>query len=95
MVGLETSFAVIRSCMPELSLERFVELLSFNPRKIFDLPSASIAQNEMACLSLFLPDDKWMVKELKSKSKNSPFVGKELTGKPIGIINKDKVFLNE
>ncbi|MGN6401551.1 MAG: dihydroorotase [Flavisolibacter sp.] len=95
MTGLETSLAVIRTCMPELSLERLVELLSFHPRKIFDLPPASIALKEMACLSLFLPDDKWTVKGLKSKSKNSPFIGKELTGKPVGIINKDKVFLNE
>jgi dihydroorotase len=95
MVGLETSFAVIRTCLPELSLERLVALLSINPRKIFDLTSTSINQNETASLSLFLPDERWIVKELRSKSKNSPFLGKQLTGKPAGIINKDKVFLTE
>jgi len=95
MLGLETAFAVVRTCLPELSIERLVELLSFNPRKIFDLPSVSIKENEKASISLFLPDAKWIVGDLHSKSKNSPFPGKELTGKPMGIINKDNLFLNE
>ena len=95
MVGLETSFAIIRTCLPDLQLERIIELLSFNPRSIFDLPAISIDKNQKACLSLFLPDQEWTVKTLKSRSKNSPFIGKQLTGKPVGIINKDRVFLNE
>jgi len=95
MVGLETSFAIIRTCLPDLQLERIIELLSFNPRSIFDLPAISIDKNQKACLSLFLPDQEWTVTTLKSRSKNSPFLRRQLTGKPVGIINKDKVFLNE
>jgi dihydroorotase len=95
MVGLETSFAVLRTHFPELGLEKTIDLLSNKPRSIFDLSLSSIDKNSMACLTLFLPDEKWTVEELRSKSKNSPFVGAQLTGKPIGIINKDKVFLNQ
>jgi dihydroorotase len=95
MVGLETSFAVIRTCLPELAIEKVVDLLSYKPRSIFDLQTASIDVNNTACLTLFLPDEKWNVNRLHSKSKNSPFLGTELTGKPLGIINKDKVFLNQ
>jgi dihydroorotase len=95
MTGLETCFASIHSCMPELSLEKLVMLLSSNPRRIFDLEMNSIDINATACLTLFEPEQKWMVKTLQTKSKNSPFIGKELTGKAIGIINKDKLFLNE
>ena len=95
MVGLETSFALIRTYFPELGLEKTIDLLTANPRSIFDLPVKSINKNEEACLTLFLPDVKWTVSELHSKSKNSPFIGTQLTGQPVGIINKDKVFLNQ
>ena len=95
MIGLETSFAVLRTCVPELTLEKLVELLSVNPRKVFDLPITTIDNKQTASLSLFLPDEKWTVEESRSKSKNTPFFQKELTGKPIGIFNKEKVFLNE
>jgi dihydroorotase len=95
MIGLETSFALIRSYVPELGLERTIDLLSNRPRSIFDLPAPSINKNAEACLTLFLPDEKWKVENLRSKSKNSPVIGMQLTGKPVGIINKDKVFLNQ
>lgn len=95
MIGLETSFAAIRTYFPELGLDKTIDLLSNNPRSVFDLKTNSIKKNSEACLTLFLPDEKWKVEALHSKSKNSPFIGKQLTGKPVGIINKDKVFLNQ
>jgi dihydroorotase len=95
MVGLETSYAVITTCFAELGLEKTIDLLSGKPRSIFGLPSLPIKKNATACLTLFLPGEKWTVQNLHSKSKNSPFIEKELTGKPVGIINKDKVFLNQ
>jgi dihydroorotase len=93
MIGLETAFAVIRTAMPHLSLERLVDLLSLAPRKLFDLPQYSINVNSPASLTLFLPDQKWVPDTFYSKSKNSPFTGKSLTGKPMGIIHKDSLFL--
>lgn len=95
MIGLETSFAAIRTYFPELGLDKTIDLLSNNPRSVFDLQTNSIKKNSEACLTLFLPEEKWKVETLHSKSKNSPFIGKQLTGKPLGIINKDKVFLNQ
>jgi dihydroorotase len=93
MTGLETSFALVRSCLPGLNLEQIISLFSIQPRRIFDLPAATIALHQPAALTLFLPDEKWTVNDLSSRSRNTPLLGRELTGKPVGIINKDKLFL--
>jgi dihydroorotase len=95
MTGFETSYAVLRTAIPQLSPEQCVHLLSIRPRQIFDLPEPSIDADKAACLTLFLPDASWTVGRGKSKSGNNPFTGKELKGKPVGIINKDRLFLNQ
>lgn len=96
MIGLETTYAVINTAMPGIDQENWVRLLSANPRKIFGLEPVSIEKGNKASLTLFDPTKKWTVSknDLKSKSSNTPFIGKELTGKVAGIINGDKITLH-
>ena len=96
MIGLETCYAVLNTCLENISQQRLVELLSTNPRKIFQAPAQGVNLNVSANLTLFNPDQTWTVSQsdLRSKSKNSPFIGKTLKGKVIGIISKEKLFLN-
>ena len=96
MIGLETAYAVLCTSMPSIPPEKWVELLSINPRKLFGLEPATIKEGNKASLTLFEPGKKWTVtvQDLKSKSTNSPFIGKPLTGKVTGIINGDKVLLS-
>ena len=96
MTSLETAYSVLKTSMPELSEEKAVALLSTNPRKLLKLNASTIKENEKACLTLFCPHAEWVYerKNILSKSKNSPFIGKKFTGKVMGIINKDQVHLN-
>ena len=94
MIGLETAFGVAGAA--GTSVERWITLCSTNPRKIFGLPAAVVEEGQPADLTLFDPDIRYAFEErqIRSKSKNSPFIGKELKGRVIGIINGEKVFLN-
>jgi len=95
MIGVETCFGVMGSL--GLSTEKFVEMVAERPRKIFGLPAYSIQKNAEADLTLFIPGVTYLFQEnqIKSKSKNSAFIGKQLRGKVVGIINGQKLFLNQ
>src|SRR6218665_476432 len=97
MIGLETAFAVLRTAMPDVPLAKWVELLSINPRRIFGLPAVTIREGETASLSLFDPNASWIVgeKNIRSKSKNTPFIKKELKGKVLGVVAKGNATLNQ
>ncbi len=96
MTGLETCFAVINHSLPDLSNDQLVNLLSISARKIFKLPSISIAEGSKAELTLFtMNGSTTLTKEnQKSKSSNTPFLNKELKGKVIGTLNKGNLVLN-
>lgn len=95
MIALETAFALLRQSIPALSTERLVQLLAIQPRELLGLPAASIKTGERACLSFFDPEASVTCTPefFRSKSKNSPFIGKTLKGKVLGILNKGKIYL--
>ena len=89
--GLETAFAVARTAtMNKLSLPELISKFTSHPRYCAGLKTGFIEINQPADLTVFYPDFKWKVSEnhIRSKSKNNPFLGKELTGKALAVINR-------
>jgi len=98
IVGLETAVGLAITELVDkkfLTLYEVVEKLSTNPRKILSLPPVSIAEGTIANLTLIDPTVEWTVdsQAFRSKSKNSPFHGRLLKGRAIGIINNGKALL--
>lgn len=96
VVGLETSLAVTLTQLyhsGKMSLDRLVEVMSINPRKIMGLEPIKIAVGERCDLCIFDPDYEWEVipEELNSKSKNTVFKGEHLRGRNMYTICRGKV----
>ena len=88
VVGLETSFAVLYTKLVKsgfITLEKLIELMSVNPRKIFDLPGGEIKEGEVADLALIDLDAKWCVNpdDFLSMGRATPFEGWQLQGKNV------------
>ncbi len=86
VVGLETAFGVCYTHLVKtgiITLQRLLELMCFNPRRVFRLPVKGTAN--FAILDL---DREWTVNpaEFESMGKATPFEGMKLTGKPTGVI---------
>ncbi|MCM1314172.1 MAG: dihydroorotase [Prevotella sp.] len=93
VVGLETSLAATLTALyhtGEISLQKVIELMCVNPRKILGLEIPEISEGKTADLIITDINRKWTVQpeKLHSKSKNSVFKGMELTGKNLMTISK-------
>lgn len=97
MIGLETAFATVKEAVPGLTAEQIAAVFSGNARNIFGLPQTNIKEGEQAELTLFNFEKKNLfgTGSFKSKSANSPFIGKELTGSVIAVIHKGQCICNQ
>ncbi len=85
ITGLETAVSL---CLDRLvhaglvSLSRLVELLSVNPARIIGVKGGSLAEGNLADISILAPDLAVTVNTttMRSKSKNTPFGGWQLRG---------------
>lgn len=96
MIGLESCFAVANTALQDkVEIAQTIKTLAENPRAILGIGGA-IAEGEPADLTLFNPTLEWIFEEkhIRSKSKNTPFVGYRFTGKVVGIIHNNQLQLN-
>jgi dihydroorotase len=98
IVGLETAVGLsITELMLEnwLTLTQLIEKLSTNPRRILRLPEIRIEEGARANLTFLDLTAQWVVdaSAFRSKSRNTPFHGRALTGRALGIFNNGQLIL--
>ena len=92
-IGLESFFG---SLLTIFSLEKTIEILT-RGKDIFKIEETTLNEGSLAKLSLFTVSDEYEFSKenILSKSKNSAFLGLKMKGKPYGIINSEKICINE
>ncbi|MEO9806321.1 MAG: dihydroorotase [Reichenbachiella sp.] len=90
--GLQTLLPSLLQIQGELDMMTWIEKLTSRPRAILKLPAVSIEEKKTANLTVFDPKAKWILDDQtnQSKSRNSPFFDRELTGKVKAVINGEQ-----
>lgn len=90
MIGLQTAFPLWQTQLgSQLSLADFVRVFALAPRRVLGLPAPEIRVGERAELTVFDPEAPFELREsdILSKSKNTPFTGRPMRGKVLGIVS--------
>ncbi len=95
MIGLEFLLPLSAHLEKEgvLSPLRLAELLITNPAKVIQIPPPSLKPGSPAEIILFDPEKDNLVtpETIRSKSKNTPLLGKTLKGKVLQVILKERI----
>jgi dihydroorotase len=97
MIALETAFATANSTLRErMAIEQIVGAFTSGPEKVLGEYCYSVEKGNPATITFFDPDLNWTFNaaHIQSRSKNTPFVGQAFIGKPLGIVNKKKLYLS-
>ena len=99
IIGLETAWAITNERLfapGHLSLTSLIDKLCDHPRKILRLEVPQIAPGSLANLTIFNTDEQWVFddKNVRSKSHNSPYLNRNMTGRAVAIVNKGQLQLN-
>jgi dihydroorotase len=98
ILGFETAIALSLEQLVhtgKISLMRMVELFTTGPARVLGM-DRSLAAGQPADVTIFSTDSKWTydVKDSPSKSRNSPFDGREFKGAPMATIVAGRIAWN-
>lgn len=99
IVGFETSLGLGLQYLVKsgvLTLNELIEKMAVNPSRILRINKGSLSIDADADITIFDPSKEWTVdiSKFQSKSKNSPFDGFTLCGKPEYVIVGGKIVVN-
>jgi dihydroorotase len=92
IISLQTVGANLVTLEKSLNWEILLDKITAGPRKVLGLECPSVAEDQKANLTLFDPNCVWIFDEKtnESKARNSPWFGKEITGKAVAVFNNGK-----
>lgn len=95
ILGLETAFPVVFTKLVKngiITAEKLVDLMSVNPRRIFNLGGLFMAGNP-AEIAVFNVKDVYTINSsnFASKGRSTPFEGWEVTGRPVLTLHNGKI----
>src|SRR5688572_8309643 len=92
ITGLETAVGLALTQL-KLPLPRLIDLFSLNPQRIMKVSPWGLFEGSPADLTILDPGRKWKfdVATTRSRSRNSPFNGWQMTGKAVATIVGGKV----
>ena len=99
IVGFETSLGLGIKYLVKtgvLTMSELIEKMAVNPSRILGISKGSLSVGKAADITIFNPDKEWTVDtdKFNSKSKNSPYNGYVLSGKPEYVIVGGRIRLN-
>lgn len=99
ITGLDTAFSLVMTCLHPngFSLEKICALLSANPARILGVPGGVLEEGAAADIAIADINEKYVLKEadMVSRGKNTPFYGRELTGRVQYTIVNGKLCLEK
>jgi dihydroorotase len=96
MITLQTFSAHLTALSKFVDWDVLMEKVTIGPRQVLQLEIPRIEEDTTANLTLMDPNQKWVLNDETnlSKSKNSPWFGKELTGKAVAVFNNGHFWLD-
>jgi dihydroorotase len=92
IIGLQTAFSLACQLEKDLTLETIISKLSIEPRKVLGLKTAKVDENEKANFFCYQAGKNWSLemKDIVSKSKNTPFINQDLSNQIMGVVYGNK-----
>ncbi len=96
MINLQTFASHIATLSNSVDMEVLIEKITDAPRRLLNLAPVTVDIGVKANLTLFDPKCEWTFTPATnlSKSRNSPWLGKTITGKTVAVFNNSKQALD-
>jgi dihydroorotase len=97
MINLQTFGSHLVGLSHAVDWDVLLEKVTVNPRRLLGLEIPAIEVDAKANLTLFDPSRSWVFDEKSnlSRSRNSPWLNKELKGKAVAVFNNGRVRMDE